>query len=200
MKDNGRKCFIQGYNAQIAVDAHAQVIVAADLTQQPVDREQLVPMLQNVRVTTQSIPGTITADAGYWDTASLHHPSLEGIQVLVAPDSEPPPPGAPLPCSAPRTEEAVRMRELLASETGKALYAKRKATVEPVFGQIKEARGIRRLRIRGLPGARCEWKFICATHNLLKLFRHRTRPRGSLKSRPQNRFRRLHCRNRHGNR
>jgi transposase len=200
MKDTGRKCFIQGYNAQIAVDAHAQVIVAADLTQQPVDREQLVPMLQNVRVTTQSIPGTITADAGYWDTASLHHPSLEGIQVLVAPDSEPPPPGAPLPCSAPRTEEAVRMRELLASETGKALYAKRKATVEPVFGQIKEARGIRRLRIRGLPGARCEWKFICATHNLLKLFRHRTRPRGSLKSRPQNRFRRLHCRNRHGNR
>jgi transposase len=173
MKDNGRKCFIQGYNAQIAVDAHAQVIVAAELTQQTVDREQLVPMVQNVQVATQNTPETITADAGYWDTASLQDPALEGIRVLVAPDSKPQPPGAPLPCSAPRTEEAVRMRELLASETGKTLYATRKATVEPVFGQIKEGRGIRRFRIRGLFGTRCEWKFICATHNLLKLFRHR---------------------------
>jgi hypothetical protein len=67
-----------------------------------------------------------------------------------------------------------RVRELLASEAGKAMYASRKATVEPVFGQIKEARGIRGFRLRGLTGVACEWKLICATHNLLKLFRHRT--------------------------
>jgi len=65
------------------------------------------------------------------------------------------------------------MRELLTGETGKALYARRKATVEPVFGQIKEARGIRRFRFRGLQSAASEWKLICATHNLLKLFRYR---------------------------
>lgn len=173
MKDNGRKCFVQAYNAQIAVDGYAQVIVAADLTQQPIDREQLVPMVQNVCNTIRSKPETITADAGYWDTESLQHSALEGIQMLVAPDSEPQPPGAPLPRTAPRTQEAVRMRELLASESGKALYATRKTTVEPVFGHIKEVRGIRRLRLRGLAPAKCEWKIICATHNLLKLFRHR---------------------------
>jgi hypothetical protein len=76
--------------------------------------------------------------------------------------------------SAPRNEEALRMREVLASQEGKARYALRKSTVEPVFGQIKEARGIRRFRLRGLLKVTSEWKLICATHNLLKLFRHRT--------------------------
>lgn len=65
------------------------------------------------------------------------------------------------------------MRELLASPEGKALYTQRKAMVEPVFGQIKAARGIRRFRLGGLQSVRCEWKLICATHNLLKLFRNR---------------------------
>jgi transposase len=173
MKDNGRKCFVQAYNAQAAVDTHAQVIVAAELTQQVTDREQLVPMVQSVCATTGNKPKTTTADAGYWDTASLLHPSLEGIQVLVSPDSQLEPAGTALPETAPQNAEANSMREFLASETGKALYASRKATVEPVFGQIKEARGIRRFRLRGLQRVRCEWKFICATHNLLKLFRHR---------------------------
>ena len=65
------------------------------------------------------------------------------------------------------------MREVLASESGRARYRLRKAVVEPVFGQIKEARGIRRFRLRGLERASGEWKLICATHNLLKLFRYR---------------------------
>jgi hypothetical protein len=68
------------------------------------------------------------------------------------------------------------MRERLASETGKALYAQRKVIVEPVFGQIKETRGFRRFRMRGLKRVAAEWKLICATHNLLKLFRHRIAP------------------------
>jgi hypothetical protein len=173
MLDNARKCFTQAYNAQIATDSHAQVIVAAELTQQTTDRQQLLPMVQAVREATGSVPKAITADAGYWDTTSLRDSSLEGIQVLVSPDSKTPPPGAPLPPRVPRNTDALRMREQLASETGKALYATRKSVVEPVFGQIKEVRNIRRFRLRGLKQAACEWKLICATHNLLKLFRHR---------------------------
>jgi len=163
---------VQGYNAQAAVDSQAQVIVAAAVTQETTDRQQLIPMVQSVCATAGSIPQVVTADAGYWDTASLRDFSLNGIQLLVAPDSMPQQPGASLPANAPRNDEAIRMREALTSPRGKELYAQRKMTVEPVLGQIKEARGIRRFRLRGLPRVACEWKFICATHNFLKLFRH----------------------------
>lgn len=173
MKDNGQKAFVQAYNAQIAVDSQAQIIVAAELTQQTTDRQQLLPMVESIRNSTGSKPEIVVADAGYWDTTSLLDPALEGIQVLVSPDGKPQSPGAQLAANAPRNKEAVRMREVLASDEGKARYALRKSTVEPVFGQIKEARGIRRLRLRGLTKVTSEWKFICATHNLLKLFRHR---------------------------
>jgi transposase len=176
MKDNGRKCFVQGYNAQIAVDAHQQVIVAAEVTQQTTDRQQLVPMVNSVRASNPIVETTVIADAGYWDTASLHHPTLNGIRVAVSPDSQPQPPGAPLPANAPNNEEALRMREWLTTPAGRALYILRKMTVEPVFGQIKEARGLRRFRLRGLRRVQCEWKLICATHNLLKLFRHAINP------------------------
>ena len=176
MKDNGRKCFVQGYNAQIAVDAHQQVIVAAEVTQQTTDREQLVPMVNSVRASNPIKEATVIADAGYWDTASLHHPTLKGIQVAVSPDSQPQLPGSPLPPNAPNNEEAIRMREWLTTPAGRALYILRKMTVEPVFGQIKEARGLRRFRLRGLRSVQCEWKLICTTHNLLKLFRHGINP------------------------
>ena len=176
MKDNGRKCFVQGYNAQIAVDAHQQVIVAAEVTQQTTDRGQLVPMVNSVRANNPIEEATVIADAGYWDTASLHHPTLTGIRVAVSPDSQPQLPGAPLPSHAPNNEEALRMRQWLTTPAGRALYILRKMTVEPVFGQIKEARGLRRFRLRGLRSVQCEWKLICATHNLLKLFRHAINP------------------------
>jgi transposase len=176
MKDNGRKCFVQGYNAQIAVDTYQQVIVAAEVTQQVTDREQLVPMVNSVRGNNPIEDATVVADAGYWDTASLHHPALKGIRVAVSPDSQPRMPGDPLPPNAPNNEEALRMRQWLTTPAGRAIYILRKITVEPVFGQIKEARGIRRFRLRGLRSAQCEWKLICATHNLLKLFRHGLNP------------------------
>ena len=173
MKDSGERGFVQAYNAQIAVDSAAQIIVAAELTQQPIDRQQLLPMVKSLRSTAQGTPTTITADAGYWDTTSLSDPALSGIEMLVAPDAKPQPPGTPLPPNAPRSLEAFRMRETLATQEGKARYALRQTTVEPVFGQIKETRGIRRFRLRGLLNVTSEWKLICATHNLLKLFRHR---------------------------
>jgi len=113
MKDNGRKCFMQGYNAQIAVDSHQQVIVAAEVTQQTTDREQLVPMVKSVRSGNLLADAIVIADAGYWDTASLHHPALQGLRVAVSPDSQPQLPGSPLPPNAPDNEEALRMREWL---------------------------------------------------------------------------------------
>ena len=174
MKDIGTKSFVQAYNAQAAVDSHAQVIVAAEVTQEVIDRQQLVPMVQSVCTTTGKRPEMVTADAGYWDTDSLHQEILRGIEVLVPPDSTyAAPDSTALPQNAPRNEEATRMREVLGSAEGKAKYGARKITVEPVFGQIKEVRGIRRFRLRGIVPVRAEWKLICGTHNLLKLFRHR---------------------------
>jgi transposase len=173
MKDSGERGFVQAYNAQIAVDTEAQVIVAAELTQQPIDRQQLLPMVKTLRSMLETVPATITADAGYWDTTSLKDPAMSGIEMLIAPDSKPHIPGKPLPPNAPRSQEAFRMREVLATDEGKARYALRQTTVEPVFGQIKETRGIRRFRLRGLLNVASEWKLICATHNLLKLFRYR---------------------------
>jgi hypothetical protein len=173
MRDNARKCFVQGYNAQIAVDTHQQVIVAAEVTQQVTDREQLLPMVASIRASTQSAPETVLADAGYWDTASLRELSQQGIRVLMAPDAEVQPEAA-LALTVPKNEDAMRMRELLLSPAGRALYSLRQATVEPVFGCIKEARGLRRFRFRGFSRVQSEWKIICATHNLLKLFRHRS--------------------------
>lgn len=172
MRDNGRKCFVQGYNAQIAVDTHQQVIVAAEVTQQVTDREQLLPMVESIRASTQTVPQTVLADAGYWDTGSLRELSQQGIQVLMSPDGHVQPETG-LAQTVPKNEEAMRMRELLLSPAGRALYALRQATVEPVFGCIKEARGLRRFRFRGFTRVQWEWKLICATHNLLKLFRHR---------------------------
>ena len=172
MRDNARKCFVQGYNAQIAVDTHQQVIVAAEVTQQVTDREQLRPMVESIRASTKIAPQTVLADAGYWDTASLRELSQQGIQVLMSPDGEVKPETS-LAQTVPKNEEAMRMRQLLLSPAGRALYALRQATVEPVFGCIKEARGLRRFRFRGFTRVQWEWKLICATHNLLKLFRHR---------------------------
>jgi transposase len=171
MMDTARKCYVQAYNAQAAADSHAQVIVAAEVTQQVNDKQQLVPMTKAVQENTGSNPDVITADCGYWDTNSLLDPVMQGIEVLVAPDSQPP--GAPLPGNAPNNAEAKRMREVLDSDSGKTKYQLRKAVIEPVFGQIKEARGIRRFRLRGLEKVAREWKLICGTHNLLKLYRHR---------------------------
>lgn len=173
MRDNARKCFVQAYNAQIAVDAHQQVIVAAEVTQQVTDREQLLPMVESIRTSAKAAPQTVLADAGYWDTASLRELSQQGIQVLMSPDAEVQPETV-LAQTVPKNEEAMRMRELLLSPAGRAVYALRQATVEPVFGCIKEARGLRRFRFRGFTRVQWEWKLICATHNLLKLFRHRS--------------------------
>jgi transposase len=174
MKDSARKSFVQAYNAQAAVDSHQQVIVAAELTQEVNDSHQLIPMAQAVEQAAGQKAETITADAGYWDTIAFRDPALQGIEMLVAPDRRPRSPDQPVPRGVADNEEGQQMRERLATEAGRVKYGMRKTTVEPVFGPIKEVRGIRRFRFRGLKRASAEWKLICLTHNLLKLFRHRT--------------------------
>jgi transposase len=172
MKDGATKEFVQGYNAQAAVDSHAQVIVAASVTQQANDKKQLVPMLEQVEVMTGSKPKQATADAGYFSEQSVTDPRLEGVDLLVAPERQKHGEKGPAATGPPPPEAGVpeRMRRKLRTVEGRAVYKMRKAVVEPVFGQIKEARGFRKFLLRGLEKVQAEWKLICATHNLLKLF------------------------------
>jgi transposase len=181
MKDGATKEFVQGYNAQAAVDSQAQVIVAASVTQEANDKRQLVPMLQQVEVMTGSKPEQATADAGYFSEQSVGDAKLGGIDLLVAPDREKR--GEEVACgTGPAQAEvgvAERMRQKLRTLEGRAVYKMRKAVVEPVFGQIKEARGFRKFLLRGLEKVQAEWKLICATHNLLKLFQSGWSPRSA---------------------
>lgn len=172
MPDGANKgSFVQGYNAQIAVDAEAQVIVAAELTQSPNDARQLVPMAQAIVENVGQLARTTSADAGYFSAEAVEHAALATTNLLVPPSRQKHG-SEPVQGSAdPTASAAQRMRHKLASPAGQALYKMRKAIVEPVFGQIKEARGFRRLLLRGFAAARAEFQFIALTHNLLKLFR-----------------------------
>ena len=176
MPDGANKgSFLQGYNAQVAVDGEAQVIIAADLTQETNDKRQLVPMVEKIIENVGRLPDTTSADAGYFSEAAVESEVLRDTHLLVPPDRQKHGTGLT------ETEEAetalvsaakVRMRERLASEEGAALYKMRKAIVEPVFGQIKSVRGLARFSLRGFDNTRGEFLLMAATHNLLKLFRY----------------------------
>jgi transposase len=181
MKDGATKELVQAYNAQAVVDSHAQVIVVAAVTQEANDKKQLVPMLKEVKVQMGRPPQQATADNGYFSEPNVTDAQLQGIDLLVAPDRQkhgekrptttgPPPPDASV---------AEQMRHKLRTAEGQAVYKLRKAVVEPVFGPIKEARGFRRFLLRGLAKVQAEWQMICATHNLLKLFRYGWSPQSA---------------------
>jgi len=173
MKDGATKSFEQAYNAQVAVDSQAQIIVAAAVTQQANDQQQLVPMLEQVEQNLGQKPEKGSADAGYFSEANVTHDKLNPIDLYVAPDREKPTESVPESHSSPSAEATVReqMRQKLKTPQGRALYKMRKAIVEPVFGQIKQVRGFRRFSFRGRDKVSDEWQVICLTHNLLKLFR-----------------------------
>jgi transposase len=180
MKDGATKSFVQAYNAQAAVDSQAQIIVAADVTQEANDKAQLVPMLTQVVAHLGEHPVAASADAGYFSDANVTDPALQATDLYVPPDrvkhGAPPPVPKPPPPDAPAI---AQMRAKLQTATGQALYALRKAIVEPVFGQIKDGRGFRRFAFRGVGKVRAEWRLICLTHNLLKLFRAGWCPQGA---------------------
>jgi hypothetical protein len=167
--------YLQGYNCQLAVDSDHQVIVAVGVSNQPPDVEHLEPMLQRIATTAGALPEVMTMDAGYWSEDNASRCENLGIDAYIAtgrqPHGQPPPPQrGPLPRDA---DAKTRMARKLRSKKGSRIYAQRKAIVEPVNGQIKEGRGLRRFLLRGLEKVDGEWHLIAATHNLLKLFRHR---------------------------
>ena len=167
--------YLQGYNCQLAVDSDHQVIMAVGVSNQPPDVEHLEPMLQRIATTAGALPEVMTLDAGYWSEDNASRCENLGIDAYIAtgrlPHGQPPPPQrGPLPRDA---DAKIRMARKLRSKKGSAIYAQRKAIVEPVNGQIKEGRGLRRFLLRGLEKVDGEWHLIAATHNLLKLFRHR---------------------------
>jgi primosomal protein N'' len=176
MKDSSTKEFMQGYDAQAAVDASSQVIVAAEVTIQSNDKKQLEPMLAEVKENCNALPKELSADAGYYSEENIAHARAKGIHTLIPPgntrhtDAQPAPPRGRIPKHLSIKE---RMERLLRTRQGRKAYAKRKETVEPVFGQIKAVRGFRRFLLRGLDNVKAEWQLICLTHNLLKLYRWR---------------------------
>ena len=178
MPDGANKgCFVQAYNAQAAVDGRHQIIVAAEITQDTNDKKQLLPLLEQVEQNLGRKPETVTADAGYFSEAALTDEKIKEVDLLISPDRHKhgaAPGQNPLADSRPVVGAKTfpeTMRERLRSPEGHAIYKLRKQIVEPVFGQIKEARRIRAFLLRGLGKVQAEWQLICATHNLLKLFR-----------------------------
>lgn len=174
MPDGANKgSFVQGYNAQAAVDATAQIIVAAEVTQETNDKQQLIPMLAQVEENLGRKPEAASADAGYFSEANVNDPKVAEVDLYVAigrekHGEEPAPATGPPPQGAGAKET---MEHKLRTAEGKAIYKMRKAIVEPVFGQLKELRGFRRFRLRGFKNVGCEWKLICAAFNLRKLHR-----------------------------
>jgi transposase len=169
---------VQGYNAQ-AVVTENQVVVAAALTRQANDLQQLQPMLQAVDQTLraadiQDRPATLLADSGYWSIANLT--SIPDAPELLVWPAKTGRTGKPRKDGKPSGSRSDGLRAAmlasLTSEAGRARYANRKQTVEPVFGQLKEQQGARRFLRRGLAACDAEWKLLCGTHNLLKLWRH----------------------------
>lgn len=172
--------FHQCYNAQAIVDSKAQVIVACEVSDEAPDARQLAPALEqladNLATIGAGLPerATLAADAGYFSEDNIRITSEHGLDPHIATGrfkhSEPPPP-APRGRIARNATAKQRMARKLKTKKGRAVYSRRKAIVEPVFGQIDTVQDGRRLLLRGKPAARAQWRFQCAVHNLLKLHR-----------------------------
>jgi len=169
--------FVQAYNAQIVVEPELQLIVGQAVTQAANDKEQVAPMIEAVEAQSGQRPEAVIANSGYCSEKNLEHLEAENperrIEAFIA--TERPKHGerrvcgrGTLPKGATRVE---RMKRKLLTKAGAAIYAARKGIVEPVFGQIKQARGFRRFSLRGFEKVKAEWALVCATHNILKMYR-----------------------------
>ncbi len=167
MKSLGKQA-VQAYNAQAAVNEH-QILIAAEVTVDSPDFGHLEPMVDAAERDLAAIgagsPDVVVADAGYWHKRQMEAVVSRGIQVLIPPDAalrKNPRPGLDGGLYA-------FMRRVLQTDQAKALYRKRKVTVEPVFGQMKFNRRFDRFQRRGRAACRSEWRLFGASHNLLKL-------------------------------
>jgi len=174
MKDSATKSFVQAYNAQAAVDSEAQVVVAAEVTDQANDKQQIEGAVEQIEGNLQQKPRELSADAGYYSDDNVRALQEAGVEALIPPDKQrhgakaPPAPRGRIPKDL---SVADRMRRKLRTKRGRQKYSRRKEVVEPVFGQIKGCRGYRQFLLRGLEKVRGEWRLICLTHNILKLWR-----------------------------
>jgi transposase len=187
--------FVQAYNAQIAVDSQAQIIVAQDVTQSPVDSGQLVPMTNAVEINLGRKPQQLSADAGYCSEANLEALENRDIDGYVATGRardavggalEGETAATPEPVSAAKSEAEPKlaaattrveaMRAKIKAGGHASPYRLRKQLPEPVFGQIKQARGFRQFLLRGFEKVGAEWAIVCTAHNLLKLAQWRSLP------------------------
>jgi len=166
--------FLQGYNCQAAVDDGHQIIVACAVTNLAPDNGNLVPMVELVQSNCGAVPPSVTADTGYWN-AQVEDACRElEVEAYVATartkhgESPPPTTADPPPEGADAKE---RMRNKLNTTDGRAVYKRRKQVVEPVFGQVKDARGLRRFLRRGLTAVAEDWTFDCTCHNIMKIYR-----------------------------
>jgi transposase len=171
-------------NAQASVDGAYQIIVACDVTDATNDKQQAAPMGQAILETlkqadmarcrndageVQAIPATL--DSGYYSEAATQALEALGFEPYIATARQQRHAPAPEALEAAATAKE-RMAAKVRSPAGQALYSRRKVIVEPVFGQIKEARGFRRFLLRGLAKVRGAWRVVCLGHNLLKLWRY----------------------------
>jgi len=169
----GGRHFEQAYNAQAVVDSAHQVIVAADVVNQPSDMGQASPMMEVVKEKAGELPRRMSADAGYYSRGAVEALTSMGIDVYIPPGKVrhsrnlPAAPRGRIPKDLSATD---RMRRKLLTKKGRRCYGLRKQVVEPVFGQIKQGRGFRQFLLRGMEKVNAEWQLICAGHNMLKLF------------------------------
>ena len=170
--------FVQGYNAQAAVEPELLLIVGQSVTEAANDKKQLKPMVELIEQQSGQRPDAILADNGYCSEENLKH--LESpdrperkIEGFIATGKQKhgehrlPAKRGPLPKGATKVD---RMKRKLQTKVGKAVYAARKCVVEPVFGQIKQARGFRQFLLRGKKKVKGEWALVCLTHNILRLY------------------------------
>lgn len=165
--------FVQGWNAQAAVDEAHQIVVACDLNAEPTDTHALPDLVDQVERNIGRRPKRLLADAGYYSDANLDHLENAQVEPFIATrrtKHSDPPPTAPRGRIPYRLSRRERMTRKLSTKTGRRHYSKRKVIVEPVFGQHKECRGFRRVSLRGEANARAEWILINLVHNLAKLF------------------------------
>jgi transposase len=173
--------FHQCFNAQAIVDSTAQVIVAAEISDEAPDARELEPALdqldENLDAIDARLPegAAMTADAGYFSEENVRITSEHGLDPYIATGrfkhSEPPAPAPKGPIPKDATPKQ-RMARKLKTKQGHAVYARRKVIVEPVFGQLQTVQDARQLLLRGKSAARAQWRFQCAIHNLLKLHRN----------------------------
>src|SRR6266404_9327407 len=174
----GADGFVQGYNAQAAVEPKLLLIVGQSVTEATNDKKQLIPMVECIEQQSGQRPEAILADNGYCSEQNLEQ--LESadaperrIEGFIATGKQKhgehrlPAQRGPLPQDATKVD---RMKRKLQTKMGRAVYAARKCVVEPVFGQIKQARGFRQFLLRGKEKVKGEWALLCLTHNVLRLY------------------------------